>query len=125
MPRIDRADVRLLAAEVSEDGHVDVERIRAQLLADLDEAIALLRDAGETHWSSWLERDRERIGRGDPYGLDSLLRAFGGMGSFNDLVLAQPDAEPSRAGFLRQADNRLWDLRDQIWHGCGQLGGNP
>lgn len=41
------------------------------------------------------------------------------------MVLAQPDAEPSRAGFLRQADNRLWDMRDQIWHGCRQLGDNP
>jgi hypothetical protein len=99
---------------------VDVDRTRSKLLADLDEAIALLRDVGETQWRSSLERDRERIGRGDSYGLDSLLRAFGGMGSFNDLVLSQPGMDGSRAA---QADNRLWDLRNEIWDGCRELGG--
>ena len=117
--------MRVSVDEVSDDGGVDTERIRTKLLADLDEAIALLRDSGETHWRSWLERDRERIGHGDVSGLDSLLSAFGGMGSFNDLVLAQPDADPSRRGFLRLADNRLWDLREQIWQGCRKLGGEP
>ena len=75
---------------------VEADRRVARLLADLDEAIGVLRDAGETHWKSWLERDRKRIAVGDPYGLESLLRAFGGMGSFNNLVLTQPDAGPSR-----------------------------
>ena len=106
-------------------GHVDADRRLEELLADLDEAIGVLSDAGETRWKSWLERDRARIAAGDPYGVDSLLRAFGGMGSFNDLVLAQPDADPSQVDLLRRADQRLWDLRAQIWQGCRELSRQP
>lgn len=116
------ANLGVVGDEVPENACMDSERALARLLSNLDEAIGLLRDAGETHWRSWLERDRERIAKGDPHGLESLLRAYGGMGSFNDLVLAQPDAEPTRVDFLRRADRRLWDLREEIWQGCRQLG---
>ena len=62
-----------------------------ELLSALDEAIALLRGANETHWLAWLEKDRRLIANGDFYGVEHLLRAFGGMGSFNDYNLADPD----------------------------------
>ncbi|WP_323101823.1 hypothetical protein [Intrasporangium sp. YIM S08009] len=40
------------------------------LIADLDEAFDLLQPAGETHWQEWLQDSRDRIARGDPYGLN-------------------------------------------------------
>lgn len=49
----------------------------------------LLRDADEKHWATWLEKDRELIAKGDFYGVEHLLQAFGGMGSFNDFGLAE------------------------------------
>jgi hypothetical protein len=42
--------------------------------------------AGE-RWAARLTASRQRIARGDPYGVKDLLSAFGGMGSFNDLYL--------------------------------------
>jgi hypothetical protein len=120
---VDSYDIRTTAQLRTDDVGVDAADTLTQLLADLDEAIELLRAAGETHWLAWLERDRARIAAGDVYGLDSMLGAFGGMGSFNDLILAQGDANAERMAFLRRADDRLWDLRDAIASGCQALGG--
>ena len=63
----------------------------ARLLSILDELIALLRESDETHWSAWLEQDRRLIANGDFYGVEHLLRAFGGMGSFNDVALGEAE----------------------------------
>lgn len=90
------------------------------LLKDLDEAIGLLEQAGEVRWRTWLAEGRAEIAARDAHGLDRLLGAFGGMGSFNDLVLRQPNSTSS-ADFLSQADHRLWELRDSIWHACRDL----
>jgi hypothetical protein len=90
------------------------------LIADLDEAIDLLQAAGETHWLKWLRNSRDQIALGDPHGLDHLLGAFGGMGSFNDLVLRQPNAAGT-PDELQRADDRLWDLRESIWRKSSEL----
>jgi hypothetical protein len=91
-----------------------------RLLADLDEAISLLEKAGETHWLAWLQRGRSEVAQGDAHGLERLLGGFGGMGSFNDLVLTQPNASAPR-DFLREANDRLWDLRQSIWQTAQDL----
>jgi hypothetical protein len=77
------------------------------LMDDLDEAIALLRDANEDHWQAWLQRGRDELANDDAHGADHILRAFGGMGSLNDLLLARGPA-----------DDRLHELRESIWRGC-------
>lgn len=88
------------------------------LLEALDEALGRLRRAGETHWQRWLQRGRDQVASGDANGIDHLLSAFGGMGSFNDLTLSQPGSDQA---WLREADDRLWDLRDSIWRDCKTL----
>jgi hypothetical protein len=57
----------------------------ADLLEALDGASALLTKHGAHHWAAWLSEDRQRIANHDPYGLEHLLMAFGGMGSLTDL----------------------------------------
>jgi len=64
-----------------------------ELVSALDEVTLLLRESNEKHWTAWLEKDRRFIANGDFYGVEHLLQAFGGMGSFNDLVLAEPDKD--------------------------------
>ena len=76
----------------------------AALLGAVRAASALLRSHSEDRWATWLDADAERIASGDGYGVEHLLRAFGGMGSLNDVSL------PNRAD-----DDRLWSLRDVIW----------
>jgi hypothetical protein len=59
----------------------------------LEEAITqlaeLLRSHSEAGWADQLVRDVELIERGDFYGVERFLRKFGGMGSLNDIALAQ------------------------------------
>jgi hypothetical protein len=69
------------------------------LVATLEELAGLLRARGETHWAAWLESDLQRLRASDFDGITHLLFAFGGMGSFNDLML----------------DARLSDLRSRAW----------
>src|SRR4051812_41032599 len=60
----------------------------AALLGDLGDAVSLLRGVQENFWADWLEKDADRIKNGDREGVDHLLSAFGGMGSFNDLIIS-------------------------------------
>lgn len=99
---------------------MDANKYFDSLVADLNEAIDLLQSSGEERWQVWLQRGRDQILRGDAHGLDHLLMAFGGMGSFNDLVLSQPDATQAREE-LRQADARLAHLRESIWRNCREM----
>jgi len=94
---------------------------QADLLQALDEAISILATVGEQHWHSWLEHDRDRVANGDAYGLEHLLAAFGGMGSFNDLVLSPANGHAGTDEELRVMDDRLYSLRDQIWTDCRSL----
>lgn len=69
---------------IRDDGEYDdVDK----LLESLTEAIALLRKVKESGWADWLEKNHARIVRRDFSGVEGLLGGFGGMGSFNDLVL--------------------------------------
>jgi hypothetical protein len=75
------------------------------LIETLEELTSLLRARGETHWVIWLESDLQRLRASDLYGVTHLLSAYGGMGSFNDLVL------DARASDLR---SRAWSLAKGI-----------
>ena len=85
------------------------------LVAMMNDAIALFRKHAITHWASWLERDIEYIRKSDFYGVQHLLSAYGGMGSLNDIGLAEPD--PDRPGFLRTHadDPQLQELLSGIY----------
>lgn len=104
-----------------DNGPVDANSTSDRLIADLDEAIDLLQNAGETFWQAWLQRGRDQIASGNGHGLDHLLPGFGGMGSFNDLVLSQPNVPSDRREEFRLADHRLADLRESIGRNCREL----
>jgi len=49
-----------------------------ELLKILDELIHLLESDGETHWSHWMRRSRDRLLNLDYSGIEKLLSAYGG-----------------------------------------------
>jgi hypothetical protein len=55
----------------------------------LNEIILLLESDGEEHWSRWMRQSRSRLLKSDYSGIEHFLSAYGGMGSFNDLVICQ------------------------------------
>ena len=88
---------------------------QAELLADLAELVTLLRDVGEDHWAAWMESDRARIADGQPDGLTHLLSAYGGMGSFNDLVIHPANGHDLPANLASSTNDKLRSLRSHTW----------
>ena len=60
-----------------------------KLIDALDQLAIVLESDGATDWSQWMRKAKAHLMNSDYYGIDYLLSAYGGMGSFNDLVLGQ------------------------------------
>jgi hypothetical protein len=84
------------------------------LARHLDEAAKLLRQHDEFHWADWLSRDANLIRGLDFYGIVHLRRAFGGMGSLNDLILTKRDSANPTCIITSPDDSRFQQLRDEI-----------
>lgn len=88
-----------------------------ELLKTLGELIQLLESDGEEHWSEWLRLSRVRLLNSDYSGIEHLRSAYGGMGSFTDLVICQryENGEFSwKEGHVAK-NNRLDELRSKAW----------
>jgi hypothetical protein len=92
-----------------------------KLVALLNDAVEILTQVGETHWSAWLASCRTQIAADAKSGSNHLLTAFGGMGSFNDLWLCQinghralPADESEINAKLDDIRSRMYDLAQQI-----------
>ena len=55
----------------------------------LEQLATVLESDGDTHWSLWVRKARARLLDSDYSGITYLLSAYGGMSSFNDLILGQ------------------------------------
>lgn len=106
-----------------DDSEVD-DRL-AQLTVALDELVVLLRDHGETHWSRWAERCRSELARFDAVALDHLLGAYGGMGSFSDLIILAVNGHDVRPEEEAAVNDRLDALRRQVHEQASALRTGP
>jgi hypothetical protein len=85
-----------------------MDRLADDLLDALDEAEELLRSSGEAHWADWLSRGARDVRARAFEGVEHVLRAFGGMGSINDVVLPADDAR------LRRLLTRIFDAATEL-----------
>ena len=90
--------------------HPDIDTLATLL----EEAEVLLRNHGISHWADWLGKDARLIRCLDFYGIEHLLSAFGGMGSLNDLVLAQPNENNPSILVASSDDARFHALLSEI-----------
>ena len=89
----------------------------SELVTVIDELIQLLEADGEEHWSRWMRASRDRLSVSDHSGIEHLLSAYGGMGSFNDLVVCQSYENGQfhwKEGYVEK-NNQLNDLRSKAW----------
>ena len=88
-----------------------------KLSETLDEIIQLLEASGEKHWANWMLEAKDCLKYSDDYGIEHILAAYGGMGSFTDLVLYQKveDGQMKMTVFNRIRNNRLSKLRSRAW----------
>ena len=88
-----------------------------ELIETLDELAELLDSDGASRWGSWMSTSAQRLGNGDLSGVEHLLRAYGGMGSINDLILGQTTQNGSFAwkpGYVA-LNERFESLRNKAW----------
>lgn len=90
--------------------HQEIDRLATLL----EEAEVLLRKHGISHWADWLGKDARLIRGLDFYGVEHLLSAFGGMGSLNDLGLAQPSENNPSILVASSDDPRFHALLSEI-----------
>jgi hypothetical protein len=79
-----------------------------ELLDVLSQMIATLRQDGTasaSFWVDWLEKSHKEISAHDFHGVEYLLRAYGGMGSLNDLVVSLDQ---------RRLQTRAWEIASAL-----------
>jgi hypothetical protein len=81
----------------------------------MKELETLLGNVGEDFWRDWIRKDLTKIEHGDRYALDHFLKAFGGMGSFNDLVIHPVNGHEISEEHIAPANDRLGVLRSRAW----------
>ena len=83
----------------------------------LDELIQLLDASGEKHWANWMLEAKTNLTYSNDYGIEHILAAYGGMGSFSDLIIYRK----TKSGHLkwslsdRMRNSKLNKLRKQVW----------
>ena len=84
-----------------------------ELIATLEELAMLLETHGDRHWSAWMRRAKSRLENLDFSGVDYLTSAYGGAGSFNDVILGQTQVDGMfswKAGHIELSD-QFYELR--------------
>ena len=97
---------------------------KTQILCErIRETADLVRRVGENYWCEWLEESLRRIGNSDFSGIEHLRSAFGGMGSFNDILISRANGHPvsdeeswSLNARLSDLQHKLYELADYIRH---------
>ena len=87
----------------------------AQLSIALADIVALLRSENEQHWSQYIADCRNRLVASDYSGIEKLLSSYGGMGSFNDLVLGYSEAAGGWRPEARELNDKLNLLRSRAY----------
>jgi hypothetical protein len=87
--------------------------VTIELIGELKELIAFLRIENEDHWCSWFKKCLSMLENSDYQGIERVLGAYGGMGSFNDLVLTKK-LEDGTYSMQPDANNHLDKLRNSI-----------
>ena len=91
-----------------------------RLIAVLEEIIPFLRENGEDYYADWMAKGKLLLEQSDFRGISHILRAFGGMGSFNDRALTPSDVKQAKEDQisanqrLQMLSSTIYDLADSI-----------
>jgi len=89
---------------------------KTRMLCDrLRETADLLRRVGEHHWCDCIEESLRCIENSDFSAIERLRAAFGGMGSFNDLIIASVNGHAVSDDGYSAVNTRLDELRHELY----------
>lgn len=87
----------------------------AQLAQRTEETAAFLARYGVQSWADWLAADAVRIRQRDFSGVEHLLSAYGGMGSFTDVWICPENGHSIEAADVPAVNKELDRLRSQLY----------
>lgn len=96
------------------DEHEADERY-TRLVANVADARELLERFGEDHWAKWMTSVHAELNAQDAQGLTRLLGAYGGMGTFNDLVIHPVNGHPVAEDDIDRINRSLAGLRTAMY----------
>lgn len=88
-----------------------------ELICVLAKLASLLESDGEQHWCAWMIRAKAWLENSDYSGIDYLLNAYGGMGSFNDFIAGQSTVAGQfawKVGY-KELNDEIEILRNRAW----------
>ncbi len=92
-----------------------LEAAVSELCERLREVVAILHAAEDAAWPDWFEKLLARIEQGKLSAVGDLLGCYGGMSSFNDLVLTPVNGHRVEADEEYTINNRLDALRRRMY----------
>jgi hypothetical protein len=98
----------------------------SRLVEVLSDIVALLWSDAEQHWCGYIDDCRKRLLSSDYSGVEKLLGSYGGMGSFNDLVIGQSELNGKFAWKpqAQQNNDRLSELRTKAYELAREISHN-
>jgi hypothetical protein len=81
----------------------------------LESTIELLNRYGVRGWGSWFSESIALLRQNPSTGIDKVLNSYGGMGSFNDLVISHLNQHQIAEAEEMQANNQLEQYRTEIY----------
>ena len=92
------------------------------LIQSLTECEALLRKIGETFWADKFRRVLQRGARSQTgYSIEEVLTWYGGMGSFNDLIISKYNGHSVEDETEEALNNDLNRLKSAIYQQAKQV----
>ena len=93
-----------------------------ELASQLTDCAAFLERYGvHPHWCSMLLGFAVRLRDGDVGAAAELRKQFGGMGSFNDILIHPHNGHRLNEGEINVVNGRLDEMRHQIFESCTAL----
>ena len=86
-----------------------------ELMTVLAETASLLENAKEAFWLKWIRENLNMIQQQNFRGIERLLSGFGGMGSFNDLVIHTINSHEIQEKDIPKVNERLASLRSKLY----------
>ena len=94
-----------------------------ELITVLEDLANLLEADGNEHWATWARKGSGRLLNSDYAGIEYVLSGYGGMGSFNDIILGQSydgGDLSSKRGHIEE-NERFNALRSRAWELAGAI----
>ena len=91
------------------------------LLTEMSELAHLCEHVGEQSWADWAHTALTKLRGHDAGTLTGLTRAFGGMGSLNDLVIHPLNGHEVAESDISAVTERLHVLRGRIYRHAQEL----